>query len=240
MFSKIFFIIISLCFVIISLCFGDANAQEPGVHPSYVSIKMRTDAFDSKPVTRTICGGIVANEEKRLVATAWHCVPNQRSIIEKPGIFSISGMNATLVTFSPEADIAIFQVDNLNGLKAPAFITPKKGDTIIASAYYNSFPVTAPMNDRFVPQMSVQVTLDWEGKVAAVAHANRLSGEHYDTIEPTQVEWIIVTTNPAPGFSGGPAFDQVGNFVGIISSGNGGFTSISSSENVTELMKSIK
>jgi hypothetical protein len=88
--------------------------------------------------------------------------------------------------------------------------------------------------------MSVQVTLDWEGTVSAVANANRLGGEHYDKITPTQFKWIIVTGNTAPGFSGGPAFDKTGNFVGIVSNINGGFTNVSSSENVAEMIKSIK
>jgi S1-C subfamily serine protease len=233
MFSKIFF-------VIISLCIGTAIAQETGVHPSYVSIKMRTDALDADPITATVCGGVVADEKRRLVATAWHCVPNQRSVIEKPGIFSVGGMDAKLVTFSPEADTAIFQVDDLKGLKAPTFKTPKKGDVLVASAYYNAFPVTFASTDRFIPPMSVQVTLDWEGKVASVANANRLGGEHYDKVIPTQFKWIIVTGNTAPGFSGGPVFDTTGNFVGILSNINGGFTNVSSSENVAEMIKLIK
>lgn len=224
----------------LSLCFGTAIAQEPGVHPSYVSIKMRTDTLDANPITTTVCGGVVVDEKRKLVATAWHCVPNQRSVIEKPGIFSVGGMNAKLVTFSPEADAAIFQVDNLKGLKAPAFKTPKKGDGLVASAYYDAFPVTFTSNDRFIPPMSVQVTLDWEGKVAAVANANRLDGQHYDKVTPTQFKWVVVTGNTAPGFSGGPVFDKAGNFVGIVSNINGGFTNVSSSENVAEMMKSIK
>lgn len=231
---------VRILLVALSLYFGTAISQEPNVHPSYVSIKMRTDALDANPITTTVCGGVVVDEKRRLIATAWHCVPNQRSVIEKPGVFSVGGMNAKLVTFSPESDTAIFKVDNLKGLKAPTFKTPKKGDLLVASAYYDTFPVTSTINDRFIPSMSVQVTLDWEGKVAAVANANRLSGEHYDKITSTQFKWIIVTGSTAPGFSGGPVFDKAGNFVGIISNINGGFTNVSSSENVSEMIKLIK
>ncbi len=226
--------------VALSLCFGTAIAQGSGVHPSYVSIMMRTDALDAEPITRTICGGVVVDEKRKLVATAWHCVPNQRSTIEKPGVFSVGGMNAKLVTFSPEADTAIFQVDDLKGLKAPTIKSPKKGDVLVASAYYDAFPVTAQTSDRFFPPMSVQVTLDWEGKVAAVTNANRLGGEHYDKITPTQFKWIVVSGSTAPGFSGGPVFDKSGNFVGIVSNINGGFTNVSSSENVAEMIRTIK
>ena len=235
MFTKIVLVLFS-----ISLCFGNAIAQEPGVHPSYVSIKMRSDALDSDPVATTICGGVVVDEKRKLVATAWHCVPNQRSIIEKPGIFSVGGMNAKLVTFSPEADTVIFQVDNLKGLKAPAFKIPKKGNILVASAYYDAFPVTFTAVDRFIPPMTVKVTLDWEGKVAAVANASRVGGEHYDKIVMTQFKWIVVTGNTAPGFSGGPVFDKTGNFVGLVSNINGGFTNVSSSENIINMIKSIK
>ena len=226
--------------VALSLCFDTAIAQETGVHPSYVSIKMRIDALDASPMTATVCGGVVVDEKRRLVATAWHCVPNQRSVIEKPGIFSVGGMNSKLVAHSAEADTAIFQVDNLKGLKAPSFKTPKKGEMVFASAFYDAFPVTFARNDRFIPPMSVQVTLDWEGKVVAVANASRLGGERYNQVISTQFKWIIVTGNTAPGFSGGPVFDKAGNFVGIVSNINGGFTNVSSSENVAEMMRAIK
>jgi S1-C subfamily serine protease len=203
---------------------------------------MRVDTLDAMPVTKSVCGGAVVDEKRKLVATAWHCVPNQRSIVEKSGIFSVGGMNAKLLTFSPEADIAIIEVDDLKGMKAPQFKTPNKGDLLTASAYYDAFIVQTPTStsDRFVPQMSVQVTLDWEGRVAAVANANRLSGEHFNITTPTEFKWVIVTGNPAPGFSGGPVFDRAGNFAGIISSGNGGFTNVSSSENITMIIRSIK
>ena len=236
MLKNLFLAILALTF----LSSGSSLAGDMGVHPSYVSIMMKTDTLDSEPITSTICGGIVVEEERRLVATAWHCVPNQRSVIEKSGIFSIGGMNAKLISFSPEADTVIFQVDDLKGLKAPAFKVPKKGEILFASAYYDAFPVIAPSGDRFVPAMSVQVTLDWEGKVAAVANANRLGGEHFDKIVATKFKWIVVTGNTAPGFSGGPAFDKDGNFVGIVSNVNGGFTNVSSSENVAEMIKLIK
>lgn len=220
---------------------GTVSAQQPpGVHSSYVSIEMRTDALDAASITITICGGVVVDEKRKLIATSWHCVPNQRSVIEKPGVFSVGGMNAKLVSFSPESDTALFQVDNLRGLKAPTFKTPTKGEVVVASAYYKNFPVVSSMSDRFVPQMSVQVTLNWEGTVAAVANANRLDGTHYDKITPTQFKWIIVTGNSAPGFSGGPVFDKAGNFVGNISHANGGFTTLSSSENITKMIKDLK
>ncbi len=215
-------------------------AQQPtGVHPSYVSIKMKTDALDTDAIVTTICGGIVADEKRKIIATAWHCVPNQRSVIEKQGVFSVGGMNAKLVLFSAEADTALFQVTDLKGLKAPNFKIPQKGDIVVASAYYDSFPVTAQMPDRFFPAMSVQITLDWEGKVAGVANANRRGGEHFDKITPTKYKWIIVTGNTAPGFSGGPVFDKNGNFVGLVSNTNGGFTNLSSSENVKEMIKTL-
>lgn len=236
MFKNLFLAILAMSF----LSSGSSFAGDTGVHPSYVAIKMKTDTLDSEPITSAICGGIVVEEERRLVATAWHCVPNQRSVIEKSGVFSVGGMNAKLISFSPEADTAIFQVDDLKGLKAPTFKIPKKGETIVASAYYDAFPVIAPSGDRFVPAMSVQVTLDWEGKVAAVANANRLGGEHFDKIVATKFKWIVVAGNPAPGFSGGPVFDKSGNFVGIISNPNGGYTNVSSSENVAELIRQMK
>lgn len=201
---------------------------------------MRTDALDSEPITTTVCGGIVVDEKDNLVATAWHCVPNQRSIIEKPGVFTIGGMDAKLVTFSPESDVAIFQVTSLNGLKAPKFKTPKKGETMKASAFYDAFPVTFSLSDRFIPPMSVEVTLDWEGNVAAVAEASRLGGEHFDKRVQTDFVWVIAKGNPAPGFSGGPVFDKEGNFVGLISNVNGEFTNISSSENIMSIIKGLK
>jgi hypothetical protein len=39
---------------------------------------------------------------------------------------------------------------------------------------------------------------------------------------------------------GGPAFDKNGNFIGIISNGNGGFTNISSSENIKQMIEDLK
>lgn len=218
-----------------------ACAQEAaGVHPSYVSIKMRSDALDAEPVTSTICGGVVVDEKRNLVATAWHCVPNQRSVIEKPGIFSVGNMGAKLVTFSAEADIALFQVSHLQGLKAPAFSTPEKGSRVIASAYYDDFPVTPQSSDRFFPMMSVQTVLDWEGVVSTVAKAKQRSGEHFDKIMQTEFTWIVISGTAAPGFSGGPVFDKQGNFIGILSSVYGGFTNVSSSENVATMIKNLK
>lgn len=95
--------------------------QQPGVHPSYVSIKMRSDAIDTAPETMAMCGGVVVDEKRKLIATAWHCVPNSRLVLEKKDMFSVGGMNAQLVDHSAEADIAIFRVDNLKGLKAPRY-----------------------------------------------------------------------------------------------------------------------
>jgi S1-C subfamily serine protease len=224
--------------LLFSLASISATAQ--ALHPSYVSIKMKSDALDMAPLERSICGGVVVDEVRRLVATAWHCVPNQRSTIEKAGIFSIGGMEAKFVSYSPEADIALFEVSDLKGLKAPEFRTPMRGDKVVASAYYDSFNVLAPANDRFTPPMSIKAILEWEAKVAAVAKASRLSGERYDQPIETNITWIVVSSNPAQGFSGGPAFDKNGNFIGIISNANGGFTNISSSENIKQMIEDLK
>lgn len=217
--------------------------QPPGVHPSYVSIKMKTDTLDTPSETMTMCGGVVVDEKKKLVATAWHCVPNSRLILKEKGMFSVGGMDAQLVAQSAEADVAIFRVDNLKGLKAPRFGVPKRGDTIVASAYYDSYPVLnfPPGSvNKFFPMMSAEVTLDWEGKVQAVVTANRRGGEKGDQITATSVKWIIVLGGAAPGFSGGPIFDKAGNLVGLDSSGNSGFSNISSSENITEMINKLK
>lgn len=228
--------------VILSLCFGTAIAQgrPTGVHPSYVSIQMRSDPIEGPSILSSICGGVVVDDLKKIVATAWHCVPNTRALIEKPGIFIVGGEDAKLVAMASEADMALFQVKDLKGLKAAKSATPKKGDMIMASAYYDDFYVVMPMPDRYIPQVSINVTLDWEGKVNAIATATRRGGERGDQITKTLFKWIVVSGLPGTGFSGGPTFDKAGNFVGIISHGNGGFTTISSSENVLVLMKSVK
>lgn len=217
--------------------------QPPGVHPSYVSIKMRTDTLDTPSETMTMCGGVVVDEKKKLVATAWHCVPNSRLTLKEKGMFSVGGMDAQLVDHSDEADVAIFRVDNLKGLKAPRFSTPKKGDTLVASAYYDSYPVLnfpPGSANKYFPMMSAEVTLDWEGKVMAVVTAKRRGGEKWDQVTTTSVKWLIVLGGSAPGFSGGPLFDKAGSFVGLNSSGNSGFSNISSSENITEMIKKLK
>lgn len=231
----------SYAFICMMLASFAAFAQPPGTHPSYVSIQMRTDALDSKPMTSNICGGVVVDEKRKLIVTAWHCVPNQRTLIEKPGMFSVNGMAAKLLVFAAEADMAIFQVADLRGVKAPMFKTPKRGDTVTSTAYYDSLPVSpsGPMVDRFFPPMSISTTLEWEGKVMAVEKANRREGSHFDQVVKTDTRWIVATGNTAPGFSGGPVFDKSGNFVGIISSVNGGFTNISSSENVMLILKQV-
>ncbi len=229
---------------LLAICTVTSVAQQPpGVHPSYVSIKLRTDTFDTAPETMTMCGGVVVDERRKLVATGWHCVPNSRSTIEKKDMFFVGEMSAQLVDYSAEADIAIFRVDDLKGLKAPRFSTPKKGDIIVASTYYDNYPVLnfPPGSvNKFFPTMSAKVTLDWEGKVMAVVTAIRRGGEKWDQITSTNVKWIIVQNGTAPGFSGGPAFDKSGNFVGISSSGNSGFSNFSSSENITTMLKELK
>lgn len=217
-----------------------AQGRPEGVHPSYVSIQMSNDPIDGPSIRSTICGGVVVDEERKLIATAWHCVPNQLALISKPGVFTVNGSNTKFVAMAAEADMALFQVEDLNGLKAANFATPERGDVIRASAFYEEFTVVAPLSDRYTPQVTVKVTLDWEGKVNAVAIASRRGGERGDQITVTPFKWVVVNGNPAPGFSGGPAFDRSGNFVGIVSNGNGGFTNVSSSENVTVLMQHIK
>ena len=217
--------------------------QPPGVHPSYVSIEMRTDTIDTPPQKMAICGGVVVDEMRQLVATGWHCVPNSRSILEKKDMFSVGGMNAQLVDYSAEADVAIFHVDDLKGLKAPRFSTPKKGDELVASAYYDNYPVLnfPPGSvNKYFPIMTAEVTLDWAGKVMAVVNSTRRGGEKGDQVTLTTIKWIIVHSGTASGFSGGPVFDKDGSFVGIVSSGNGGFSNFSSSENVTKMIKDLK
>lgn len=240
MIRKIVLVFFSLLIMVAVSAFAQ---QPPGVHPSYVSIQLRTDTFDTAPQTMTMCGGVVVDEKKKLVATAWHCVPNSRLTLKEKGMFSVGGMDAQLVDHSAEADVAIFRVDNLKGLKAPRFSTPKKGDTLVASAYYDSYPVLnfPPGSvNKYFPMMSAEVTLDWEGKVMAVVTATRRGGEKWDQVTTTSVKWIIVHSGNAPGFSGGPVFDKAGSFVGISSSGNGGYSNFSSSENVTNMIKNLK
>lgn len=219
-----------------------AFAQPPGTHPSYVSIQMRTEPLDAPPTTQSVCGGVVVDEKRKLVATAWHCVPNMRSAIEKPGVFSANGMNAKFVAFLPEADLALFQVDDLKGVKTPTFKTPKKGDSVTASAFYDNFPVTpqGQGDDRFFPSMTISGTIDWEGKVAIVATAKETRDPRFAATVKVEPTWIVITGNPAPGFSGGPVFDKSGGFVGIVSNGNGGYTNVSSSGNVIKMLQMLK
>ena len=236
MFARIFCVVFSICVV------GNTIAQDrpPGVHPSYVSVQMRGDPIDGPSALNTICGGVVINEAKRLISTSWHCVPNVRALIEKPGVFTVGGVDAKLVAYAAEADKALFQVSDLRGRKAVKFATPKKGDIVRGSAYYDEFPVVVPMSDRYMPQVSIKVTLDWEGKVNAVATASRRGGERGDQVTVTPFKWIVVNGTVAPGFSGGPFFDISGNYVGNVSNVNGGFTNVSSSENDLILMRSVK
>ena len=221
-------------------CFAQGSLSK--VHPSYVSIQMRHEPLDGPPIVSTICGGVVVDERKKLVATAWHCVPNTKTLVSVPGIFTVNGMSAQLVAFKAEADMALFQVNELRGVKAPTLSTPNKDDVVIASAYYPEFPVFSPSqtSDRKIPQMSINTVLTWEGKVVAVANASIRPVEQYDQLIPTPFKWIVVSGNPAPGFSGGPVFDKSENFVGIISNGNGGFTNISSSANIAILIRSMQ
>jgi len=141
-----------------------AQTRPEGVHPSYVSIQMSNDPVDGPAIKSTICGGVVVDEVRRLIATAWHCVPNIHALVEKPGIFIVAGRSAKLVANSSEADTALFQLNDLKGLKAAKFATPKKGDMIFASAYYEEFPVVAPLSDRYIPRVTIKATLDWGGK----------------------------------------------------------------------------
>ena len=216
--------------------------QPPGVHPSYVSISLTTQPIDGEPFTSTICGGVVVHEELRLIATAWHCVPNQQSVLAS-GLFSVGGKSSKLFMFSPESDIALFQVTDLNGQKAPPFRTPVKGDSVVASAYYDNYPVMASNPDRFVPPITIQVTLDWSGKVVAVANANQQGGQS-DKNTPTKFsqkfKWIVVANDNGKGFSGGPIFDTQGNFIGLESHGNGNFSMVTASENITSMIHSLK
>lgn len=148
-------------------------------------------------------------------------------------------MNAKFIAFSNETDIALFEVSGLKGIKAPTFTTPKKGDEVAASAYYDNFGVSILGSDRFFPPMSISTTLDWSGKVVAVAAAQKRTGENFDKIVPTPYKWILVGGIPAPGFSGGPVFDKSGGLIGILSNVTGGFTAISSSENIAILLKNM-
>lgn len=213
-----------------------AHAQPPGTHPSFVSIQMETDAIDTPAFKQAICGGVVMDEVRKLIVTAWHCIPNQNAALAK---LSANDQPIRLIGWSSEGDVALFQVENLKGAKAPAFKTPKKGDIVTASAYYDNFSLAAQLQDRIMPNMSVSVTLDWEGKVAAVALAQKRDLLHPERVEKTKVEWILVNGTSAPGFSGTPVFDKNGNFVGILTGVVGGFTAISSWKNAMELIKGM-
>lgn len=213
-----------------------AHAQPPGTHPSFVSIQMETDMIDTPAYKQSVCGGVTVDEARKLVITAWHCVPNQNSAIAK---LSANDQPVKLIGWSPEADMALFQVENLKGAKAPEFKTPKKGDTVKASSYYDNFSISAQLQDRLMPNMSISVTLEWEGKVAAVAFADKRDMLHPERLEKTNVEWVLVSGTSAPGFSGTPVFDKDGNFVGILTGVNGGFTAISSWKNALELLKGM-
>lgn len=213
-----------------------ANAQPRGANPSFVSIQIETDMIDTPQFKQSVCGGVVVDETRKLVVTAWHCVPNQNAALNK---LSANDMPVKLIGWSPEADMALFQVENLKGAKAPMFKTPERDDTVVASAYYDAFPVSPMLQDRIMPQMSITATLQWEGKVAAVAMADKRDMLQINKIEKTDIEWIVLNGTTASGFSGGPVFDKAGNFVGIISTANGGFTAISSSRNALQLIKNM-
>lgn len=221
-----------------NLGFFSVWAQPTGAHPSYVSIQMNMMPADSLPNKQSVCGGVVVDEVRKLVITSWHCVPNSRPVIDNA--LSVNGMKAKLVGFSREADMALFQVEDLKGMKAPKFATPKKGDVVSATAFYDAFPVLTTMPDRYMPPMHLTTSLDWEGKVAAVGNGIIREGVSQDKLVQTKVKWIVVTGQSAPGFSGGPVFNKAGEYVGTISNVSGGFTNISSSENARILMKEMK
>jgi hypothetical protein len=230
-----------MCAFLLALAASAAIAQPPGTNTSYVAIQIKTDTLDMPSNTATTCGGVVVDEKKKFIATAWHCVPNSSRLLNEQGAFMANGSPAKLVTFSAEADMAILVVVDLKGVKAPKFVTPKKGEEVVASAFYDSFPVNnmGPNMDRYFPQTSISVTLDWKTEVAGVAEAQKREPPKFDLI-PAGVKWIVMSGNPAPGFSGAPVFDRQGGFVGIISNGNGGFTNVSSSENVQRLFKKLQ
>jgi hypothetical protein len=213
-------------------------AQPPGTHQSYVSLVRTIRPLEGPPIAQTICGGVVIDERRKLVATALHCVPNEQALLPS---LSINGGAAKLVLHSADADMAIFEVSNLRGVKAPQFATPSIGQSISAFAYFDSFGVSPQgQSDHFFPLNTIKATLSWKGEVIAIEASNRRIGPSVEQVEKTGFKWITVSGNPTQGFSGGPMFDKNGKFVGIISNGNGGFTNVSSSENAVTLMKKLQ
>lgn len=201
---------------------------------------MKMDPIDGPSSKQSVCGGVVADEKRKLVVTAWHCVPNSQAAISAPDAFSFNGMRAKLVKISPQSDQAIFHVPELKGVKAPKFAIPQKGDIAVATAYYDAFQVSPILQDRFMPPMTINTVLEWEGKVAAVANAEKSEPPAFEKRIQTSFKWIVIAGQATKGFSGGPAFNKAGEFIGIVSNANGGFTNVSSSENTTELIKGIK
>ncbi len=239
---RVLSIIVTTVCILNSSSVAGATAEENDVYKLFKSTHGSVQySIPTLSGENTIGGGgaILLNKTKRLWATAYHVIPEMYPALkEDQGYLKVNNLVARLICASSVFDIAILETESVSAESTEAVLTkPEEGSEVFAImggslvSFSNLMHTTAGMN-------ALLTTADqrFQAQIQSVFEA-RL---HNGTLNPEFTGGWFFSLDKAvrTGFSGGGMMSKEGKTLGLATTISGGVSYITSSQNITALLKS--
>lgn len=188
---------------------------------------------------QSFCGAGLYDKTNRLIITSQHCLPEYVALLS-PEHIRFRTVRATYVESLPEADLAMFQLDSVEGMEELGLMEAVVGEPVYLRSLQQVVALDPTLGKSVPLYLYYYGPVCFEGSVIGKGQTYVGPKDGNTLPIPTKYQLLHIHGESEPGFSGGPIYNQWGKVVGIVMSGKGDKTFATSALNIIELLKKYR